>query len=108
MRFNTIIYCLKQGIKNIFKNTLEMRSKITEYSLERKQIIPKVEVEDYNKTFIPDTWYDKYPVICGLISSNEIQERYWINECIKGLQEKGLYNDEYISRIETEAEVIKL
>lgn len=98
-----------QEIMNwIFDNTLEIQKKIKFYSLERKQQIPRVEVLDYKKGFIPKDWFKKYPVICSLINSNDIQERYWVNECIKALQEKQLYENEiYISRLETEANVIK-
>lgn len=98
-----------QEIMNwIFDNTLEIQKKIKFYSLERKQQIPRVEVLDYKKGFIPKDWYEKYPVICSLINSDDIQERYWINECIKALQEKQLYeNETYIARLETEANVIK-
>ena len=98
-----------QEIMNwIFDNTLEIQKKIKFYSLERKQQIPRVEVLDYKKGFIPETWYEKYPVICSLINSDDIQERYWVNECIKALQEKQLYeNETYIARLETEANVIK-
>ena len=91
----------------IMQCTLTIKEKIKFFSLERKQIIPKVEVLDYKKNFIPYEWYDKYPIICSLIMSDEIQERYWINECIKGLQEKNLYNDTYLNRIEIEADIIK-
>ena len=91
----------------ILKNTNEIKEKIRFYSLERKQIIPKVEVENYDKGFIPQDWYDKYPTICSLISSDEIQERYWINECIKALKEKNVYQDNYLERIEIEADIIK-
>ena len=94
-------------IHEIMDNTLEMQDKITSYSLENKQMIPKVEVIDYEKTFIPYEWDEKYPVICELLRSDEIQERYWINECIRGLQEKDIYNDTYLSRIEIEADIIK-
>lgn len=98
-----------QEIMNwIFDNTLEIQKKIKFYSLERKQQIPRVEVIDYKKGFIPADWFEKYPVICSLINSDDIQERYWVNECIKALQEKQLYeNETYISRLETEANVIK-
>ena len=96
-------------INQILDNTLELQSKITSYSLEHKQIIPKVEVKDYPKNSwdITDDFRSKYPIISDLIHSNEIQERYWINECFNGLLEKDLFLDEYISRIETEADVIK-
>ena len=94
-------------IHQILDNTIEIQNKITFYSLEHKQMIPRVEVEDYKKGFIPNDWLEKYPIICSLIQSDNIQERYWINECIKGLQEKDLYNDIYLSRIEIEADIIK-
>lgn len=91
----------------IFACSNEMKEKISFYSLEHKSIIPKVKVADYKKNFIPCTWYQKYPVICQLISSDEIQERYWINECIAELQNKNIYNDKYLSRLEIEADIIK-
>lgn len=96
----------KEEIENILNNTLEIQNKILHYSLERKQIIPKVEVADYKKGFIPKKWFDKYPIICKLINSDEIQERYWINECLIELKNKNLYNDIYIQRIEIEADII--
>ena len=94
-------------IDTIFNNSLAMQNKITWFSLERKQTVPKVEVTDYERGFAPSSWPDKYPVICSLIWSHDIQERYWVNECIKGLQEKNLYNDEYLARLEIEADIIK-
>lgn len=94
--------------KKILNNTLEIQNKIEDFSLERKQIIPKVEVLDYKKGFIPIEWIDKYPIICSLINSDNIQERYWINECIKALQEKQLYyNENYLARLEIEADIIR-
>jgi DNA polymerase-3 subunit alpha len=42
--------CFPDGVVDwILDNTLEVQNKIEEYSLERKQIIPKVEVLDYKK-----------------------------------------------------------
>ena len=101
--------CFPDGAVDwILDNTLEVQNKIEDYSLERKQIIPKVEVIDYKKSFIPHEWYDKYPTICELISSDEIQERYWINECLIGLQSKGFKgNQDYLARLEIEADIIK-
>ena len=103
----------KDYIEYILNNTLDLQSKITFYSLERKQIIPKVKVKDYPQ-FNCDTdftgkynpeWY--FPTIDNLLCSDEIQERYWINECLNSLREKGLYNTEYLARIEIEADIIK-
>ena len=100
-------------INEILDNTIEIQNKITSYSLENKQMIPKVEVKDY-PAFICETDFTgrynpewNFPTIDYLLCSNEIQERYWINECLNGLREKDLYNTEYLKRIEIEADVIK-
>jgi DNA polymerase-3 subunit alpha len=90
----------------IMDGTEEVRQKMSFYSLERKQIIPKVEVTDYPK--LTPMGFEKYPTIQYLLNSDEIQERYWINECLQELKAKGLHqNEEYIERIEIEADVIK-
>lgn len=95
-------------ISEIFSNTIELKNKIKFYDLSRKQIIPKVKVIDYKKdSFIPFDWLNKYPTICNLINSDEIQERYWINECIISMQAKNLYNNKYLERLEIEADIIK-
>lgn len=98
----------------ILKTTEEIRKKITFYSLERNQKVVEVDVPDYPAC----AWWrvnnddademSKYPILCGLFTSNNIQERYWINECWLALKDKGLENNnEYIARLETEADVIK-
>lgn len=99
--------------QHILSNSHELKTKFTSYSLERKQIIPKVIVKDYpmfncetdfTGRFNPD-W--DFPTIDYLLCSTDIQERYWINECLNGLREKNLYNTEYLARIEIEADIIK-
>ena len=104
--------CFPNGIKDvetIFRNSEELRQKISFYSLERKQSIPKVEVKNYPQEFDiqPASDYTKYPTLCALRKSDNIQERYWINECLQALIDKGLWEDEYIDRIETEADIIQ-
>lgn len=103
-------------INQILDNTIELQNKIEEYSLERKQIIPKVEIKDYPKTLSyfgvnnsrKDELDSRWPVIKSLLISDEPQERYWINECLESLINKGLWdNDEYLDRIEIEADIIK-
>ena len=97
----------------IMDGTEEFRKKISFYSLERKQIIPKVEVKDYPALNCESDFTGRYksewnfPTIDYLLNSDEIQERYWINECLNELREKGLYNTQYLERIEIEADVIK-
>ena len=90
----------------IIHNTLDIQEKITDYSLERKQMIPKVDVKDYPKR---SAWeWDMYPTVRELLASDNIQERYWVNECIQKLVEMNLDgNSEYAARLEVEADVIK-
>ena len=99
--------CFPDGVVDwILNNTLEIQNKIEDYSLERKQIIPKVEVKDYPKC---SAWeWDMYPTIRDLLVSDNIQERYWVNECINKLIEMNLDgNSEYAQRLEIEADIIK-
>ena len=107
--------CFNDGdiAKEILYNSNMLKDNFELYSLERKQMIPKVEVIDYPQfnwetdftgRYNPD-W--NFPTIDYLLCSNEIQERYWINECLNSLREKGLYNTEYLARIEIEADIIK-
>ena len=88
----------KTVASKIINNTLDVQKKITYYSLERKQTIPKVEVKDYPKC---SAWeWDMYPTIKELLTSDNVQERYWVNECILKLTEMGLDgNSEYAARL---------
>ena len=97
----------KDYIENILNNTIDLQNKITFYSLERKQMIPKVEVTNYPAS--NTRWrFSNHSLLNKLLISDNIQERYWVNECLKSLEEKGLLlNDEYLTRLETEADVIK-
>ena len=92
----------------ICNNSIEIYNKIEEYNLYHNPIIPKVEVKEYE---IKETYrtinIKKYPTIKYLLQGN-IQERYWINQCLEGLYEKNLIKDQYLERIETEAHVIKV
>lgn len=98
----------------IMNNSIIMSKKIEWYSLERNQIIPKVKVREYVKTLsyfgVNNIWSDEltnWPNIKELLVSDNLQERYWINQCLQGLLDKDLWNSTYIDRIETEANVIK-
>lgn len=103
----------KDITNTIIDNTLDIQNKIQDYSLERKQMIPKVKVKDYPALEVESDFTGRFntewdfPIIDSLLSSNEVQERYWINECLNGLREKNLFRTEYLARIETEADVIK-
>ena len=99
--------------EQILNNSHQLRLKYQEYSLERKQMIPKVDVPDYPALNVDSDFTGQYnpewnfPTIDALLNSGEKQERYWINECLNSLREKGLFKTEYLARIEIEADVIK-
>lgn len=96
-----------EEIDEIFATSEEIRKKIEYYDLSRPQIIPKITVKDY-PSFDYFELKDKFPTLYSLFSSDDIQERYWANECFKALKEKfGEYKLEYIERLEIEADVIK-
>ena len=116
MEFDEALELLSQSFdgdkdiaSSIIKNTLLIQDLIQDYSLERKQIIPKVKVKNYPQEFViqPESNYKNYPTLCALKKSEEIQERYWVNECLNSLKEKNLYKAEYLNRLEIEADVIK-
>ena len=95
------------------ENSMEIYSKIETYDIFHKPIIPRVDVKDYEPRyeFDPDFLID-YPTLGGLFSSENIQERYWVNECWNALIDKGILYDEkgaeYVAALETEARVIKV
>jgi DNA polymerase-3 subunit alpha len=88
-------------------NTIEIMNKITTYDIFHNPIIPEVSVQDYPKT---SAWeWEMYPTITKLLASDEIQERYWVNQCISKLVEINLDgNKTYCERLETEARVIDI
>lgn len=93
-------------IDYLITSSNNLRSKIEFYSLETHQSVPEVEVTDYPKI---DKSMPKYPTLQYLLNSDNPQERYWINECWKALEEKSLLDDaRYIERLEEEARVKKV
>lgn len=87
-------------------NSMEIYDKIETYDIFRQPIIPRVEVKDYDKN-IPIEINEAYPTLYMLFTSDNIQERYWANECYNALVTKNLLNATYLTALETEACVIK-
>lgn len=90
----------------ICNNSMEIYNKIEGYNLCHKPIIPETEVKEYP---ILEEYRNidlkRYPVIKKILKGN-IQERYWINQCLTNLYEKKLVNQDYLERLEIEADVI--
>ena len=97
-------------------NSYEIYNKIKNYDIRHQQTIPKVKVKDYpkedeelkNKNHNGVRFFnDKYPTLANMKKSEDIYERYWINECINKLDELHLYNNKYLCRLEEEADIKK-
>ena len=90
-----------ETIVDMFHNSLEIYNKIESYSLLHSQTIPTVKVKNYPK----DNSLLEYPVLHSLLQSDDIQDRYWVNECLIALKEKDLFNRKYLNRLEEEADI---
>lgn len=103
----------KEEIEEILNNTIEIQNKISHYSLFHKQSISEVEVKDYPKS----AWWGgnnpdadditSCPTLKSMFMSDNIQERYWVNQCFEALENKGINwrdNFEYVKRLEEEAD----
>lgn len=102
-------------VTEILENSRKLGEQYTSYSLERKQMIPKIPLPIYSEReiqeYIPyeiDWNLNKfYPCLAHLLVDGNAQEKYWLYECAKSLHEKGLQDKvEYWQRLETEADVI--
>lgn len=86
-------------IKELFNNSLEICDKIEKYSIWHNQTIPKIEVKDYPKK----DFLNEYPHLHNMYKSDDIIERYWVNQCVDKLYEIDKFNEIYLSRLEEEA-----
>ena len=84
-------------------NSMEIYNKIENFTIQHKQQIPRVKVE----APVPyeDNSLNKFPIIKSMRMSKDVYERYWVNECLKKLKELDKDNDEYLARLEEEADV---
>lgn len=106
-------------VEEILNNTAEIYNKITPYSLFHKQDIPRVEVKDYPQSAwwgVNNDYADemsRFPTIKKLFTSQDIQDRYWVNQCWDKLNEMNLGwnnflengDDRYLVELEEEARV---
>lgn len=110
--------CFDSGIiaQEILYNSDLLKDNFKEYSLERKQMIPKINLPEYSDwdiyEYIKHIDWDfsggRWPVLKELYEEGNIQERYWLFECAKSLHDKDLHNKiNYWDRLEIEADIIK-
>ena len=103
-------------VEEILDNTLEIQNKIEFFDLFHKQDIPRVEVKEYQKRDLISWIGEKgneeidnsnnYPHLSEMLKSDDIQNRYWINQCLEKLQELNKIHDKrYLEELEEEARV---
>ena len=96
----------EEFVKEMWENSIEISNKIFDYNLFHKQSIPSVPVEYYPPVEAHD---EKHPILSSLLGSEDKYDRYWINQCLESLKEKGLDKDPaYLDRLEEEADIKKV
>ena len=101
----------------MFECSMMMKDSIQDYSLLKNQRIPTVKINPPAPSAwwgvnnpIADDFSSSYKTIASLFTSQEPQERQWINDVWNALQDKIGYwgeHEDYVERIETEASVIR-
>ena len=94
-------------IDEMCQNSMEMFDKIEIYDLLHNQTIPSVPVKNYKKDYseCSENSNTSFPISDSLFTSDDIYERYWINECVNALNQKGLNTYPYFKELEEEARV---
>lgn len=95
---------LENEYDKMVQNSYEIYNKIEFFDLEQDQKIPEYNgLKDYPK----QEMILKQKTLKELFNSDDIRERYWVNECYNSLIEKDLISEQYLDRLEIEADVIK-
>ena len=100
-------YLTLEEFNILTENSIYLMDKCEIYDLAKPQLIPNVEVKNYNKNselFINT----EYEYLQLMATSDYIDDRYWINECLLSLKAKGLKDKKYIDRLNEEAKELWL
>ena len=89
-------------IDSCFKNSMDMFDKIEIYDLLHSQTIPSVPIKEYPKSIQTKGHREE---IARMFNSDDIYDRYWINECSQQILDKNLDEDAYWDELEEEARV---
>ncbi len=98
-------------IDQIFRNSMEIAKKIEFYDLSHSQQVTEVPVKDYPKNSRMAAEVEEYPTLAQMFVSDNIQERYWVNQCFEGLEQKiGEWDKhlDYVARLEEEADTKRI
>ena len=96
-------------IEEMYANSMEMFNKIEVYSLLHNQTIPSVPLDSSLCKKGVVSWDNvEYPTLSSMSYSENIYDRYWVNECTRKLFEKNLTEEKYFSELEEEARVKRI
>ena len=94
-------------IEEMYANSMEMFDKIKIYDLLHNQTIPSVPVYEYPRR--KNDFNFKYKELNKLSNSEDIYDRYWVNECINKLcSTEHKTEDAYWDELEEEARVKRI
>ena len=96
-------------IEEMYVNSMEMFDKIEIYDLLHNQTIPSVPLDSSLCEAGLASWDNtKYPTLSSMAYSDNIYDRYWVNECTRKLFEKNFTEEKYFQELEEEARVKKI
>lgn len=93
----------KLDYKQCCENSMKILERVQDFTLRRNQEIPEAPVPE---TMPRQNQLPQYPTLSKLYASDNPQERYWVNECVEQLEKRNLKNEQYLSRLEEEADTM--
>ena len=96
-------------IEEMYANSMEMFDKIEIYDLLHNQTIPSVPIGNYVINHTNQDFHNTYPNLAFLYESNDVYDRYWVNECINKMVENNFNTKKkYVEELEEEARVKRI
>ncbi len=98
----------EEEVKKFLNNTVEVGKQIEFYDLSQKPTIPKVKIESIELKITDNQKKDLslYPTLTWALEEDE-QTKFCLYYCLNSLDERDLWNAEYLSRLEEEFDTFK-
>lgn len=103
-----IDYYTPEELHQCYLNSREIYDKIGTYDIFRPQTIPQENVTFYSKHLHPEVPASQYPTLRHFLDDDDLQNRYWANECCDALIAKHLNDEPHLARIEKEADILNV
>lgn len=103
----------KENVDTALANTLRIANVIEEFDMFHNQVVPKVDIPEFELQHLWKDFYDKYEYLNKFAYSDDEHDRYYLYLCEKGFLEKEPYQtfdaeeyEKHVSRINDELEAI--